>query len=184
MKTKIYWIAKTAVFIALLIALQAVTKPAGQFVTGSVVNLILISSTVLGGVLSGASVAIISPFIAYFFGIGPVLFPVVPFIAVGNLVLVLVWWLICRIKMKPVLLNYIIATVVASPVKFILLYLLISNVAVRFIENQKQANIIAMFSYPQLITAAIGGAVACIILPLLAKTIADMEKRAGVRKTA
>ena len=35
MKNKTYWIAETAVMIALLVALQWATKPLGQFVTGS-----------------------------------------------------------------------------------------------------------------------------------------------------
>lgn len=41
MNKKTLWITETAVMIALLVALQWATKPLGQFVTGSCVNLVL-----------------------------------------------------------------------------------------------------------------------------------------------
>ena len=87
MKNKTYWIAETAVMIALLVALQWATKPLGQFVTGSCVNLVLGVSTLVGGVWCGAVVAIASPFCAFLVGVGPAKLLIVPFIAVGNVVL-------------------------------------------------------------------------------------------------
>ena len=89
MKNKTFWIAETAVMIALLVALQWVTKPLGQFVTGSCVNLVLGVSTLVGGVWCGAVVALASPFCAFLVGVGPAKLLIVPFIAVGNVVLVL-----------------------------------------------------------------------------------------------
>ena len=44
MKNKTFWIAETAVMIALLVALQWATKALGQFVTGSCVNLCCLRS--------------------------------------------------------------------------------------------------------------------------------------------
>ena len=41
MNKKIRWITETAIMLALLVTLQALTKPAGQFVTGSCVNVVL-----------------------------------------------------------------------------------------------------------------------------------------------
>ena len=41
MRKKLLWITETAVMLALLVALQAITKPAGQLVTGSFVNIVL-----------------------------------------------------------------------------------------------------------------------------------------------
>ena len=38
MRKKILWITETAVMLSLLVALQAITKPMGQMVTGSCVN--------------------------------------------------------------------------------------------------------------------------------------------------
>ena len=41
MNKKIRWITETAIMLALLVTLQALTKPLGQLVTGSCVNAIL-----------------------------------------------------------------------------------------------------------------------------------------------
>mgnify|MGYP007098824989 FL=1 len=49
MNKKTLWITETAVMIALLVALQWATKPLGQFVTGSCVNLVLGVSVLVGG---------------------------------------------------------------------------------------------------------------------------------------
>ena len=48
MNTKL--ITRTAMLIALLVAVQYVTKSAGQIVTGSCVNLILAVAALVGGV--------------------------------------------------------------------------------------------------------------------------------------
>ena len=68
MNTKL--ITRTAMLIALLVAVQYVTKSAGQIVTGSCVNLILAVAALVGGVWCGAAVALISPFCAFLLGIG------------------------------------------------------------------------------------------------------------------
>ena len=87
---RVLWITETAVMTALLIILQTATKPAGQYVTGSCVNAVLAVSVLAAGVWSGAVVALLSPFFAFLLGIGPQLLPIVPSIAVGNLVFVLI----------------------------------------------------------------------------------------------
>jgi len=51
MNKKIRWITETAILLALLVTLQAVTKPAGQLVTGSCVNTILAVAVLLGGMM-------------------------------------------------------------------------------------------------------------------------------------
>ena len=59
---KTIWIAQTAVCLALLLAVQFVTKSLGQFVTGSCVNLVLAMAALSGGLWSGVAVAVLSPF--------------------------------------------------------------------------------------------------------------------------
>ena len=54
---KTVWIARTAVCLALLIAIQFLTKSLGQLVTGSCVNLVLAIAALIGGVWSGVTVA-------------------------------------------------------------------------------------------------------------------------------
>ena len=71
MNRKIRWITETAVLLALLVALQAITKPLGQLVTGSCVNAILAIAALVGGMSCGLTVALISPVFAFLFGIAP-----------------------------------------------------------------------------------------------------------------
>ena len=66
----------------------------GQYVTGSLVNLILIASGLMCGLWGGLAVAVLSPICAFFIGIGPAFPQVVPAVALGNAVLVLLWVLI------------------------------------------------------------------------------------------
>jgi hypothetical protein len=53
MKKKTLWLTETAVMLALLITLQALTKPLGQLVTGSCVNAVLAVAVLLIGMSSG-----------------------------------------------------------------------------------------------------------------------------------
>ena len=53
MNKKIRWITETAVLLALLVTLQALTKPMGQLVTGSCVNAILAVAVLVAGLGSG-----------------------------------------------------------------------------------------------------------------------------------
>ena len=54
-------LTETAVMTALLIVLQAVTKPAGQYITGACVNAVLAVSVLAAGLWSGITVALLSP---------------------------------------------------------------------------------------------------------------------------
>lgn len=172
MKKKTLWIAETAVMIALLVALQGLTKPAGQFVTGSCVNLILGVSTLVGGLWCGLTVALLSPFFAFLLGIGPALIQIVPAIAVGNIVLVLVLWLICRKVKKLSPLSYG-GAVAASVCKFAVLYALVVLLLLPLLglPEKQVAMMSAMFSWPQLVTALIGSFLAVTISPAIRKAL-------------
>ena len=168
-RDRIYWITRTAILIALLIVMQAVTAPMSMFVTGSIVNLLLIISVMTCGLASGLSVAVVSPVLAKLFGIGP-LWSLIPFITLGNISLILVWHFIGNHKAKNAILPYSIALVSAAVAKFAVLYIGIVLIAVPMILGlpEPQAGVISnMFSIPQLITASIGGAVATVVLPIL-----------------
>ncbi|HBP37152.1 MAG TPA: ECF transporter S component [Clostridiales bacterium] len=171
---KTLWITRTGVMIALLIVMQAATAPLGStLITGSIVNLLLIVAVMIGGLTSGLSVAILSPVIAKLLGIGP-LWELIPFIAVGNMVLVLLWHIIGNRNLKNKLAAPVIALVTAAVAKFLVLYFGIVVIAIPLLLNlpEKQALVISsLFSYPQLITATIGGVLALTILPVLKKAL-------------
>lgn len=112
--------------------------------------------------------AVLSPFCAKLFGIGPQLIQIVPAIAVGNLAFVLVLHFVCRKQ-------HIVGMICGALAKFATLYLLVVQFIVPMLaENlkpQQIATFSAMFSYPQLITAFIGGSITLAILPVLKKVL-------------
>lgn len=173
-KKKILWITQTAICISLLIVMQAVTAPLGTpFITGTIVNLLLIVSVMICGPASGFTVAVISPIVAKMIGIGP-FWTLIPFIAAGNAVLVVLWHIIGNKNTKHKYFAYVIALVAAAISKFLVLYIGIVQIAIPLFLDlpEKQASVISqMFSIPQLITASAGGAIAVIILPSLIKAI-------------
>ena len=164
MKQKTLQITRTAALLALLTVLQAVTKPAGQLVTGSCVNAV---TALACGVWPGVAIALISPFAAFLLGIGPQLIAVVPAIAVGNLVYVL---LLCRIARESApLARRVLALLAASAAKFLALYLIVVQLLCRVLplKDAQLSLFSTMFSWPQLVTALIGGALALVIVPLI-----------------
>jgi len=175
MKNKAEWVTKTAIMIALLVALQFITKGLGQFVTGSCVNFILALTALLFGISNAITVALLSPIFAFIFGIGPGLIFIVPGIMASNLTLVVVLWLITKklnIKIHNVL-KSIIAIVIAVIVKFATQYLVIGIIILPILAlGEKQAAAIsALFSWPQLVTASIGCTLATLITPRLKRAL-------------
>lgn len=171
MNRKALWITQTALLLALLITVQIVTAGFGTtLITGSLVNLILIVSVTVAGLSSGLAVALLSPIFAYFVGIGPAFWQIVFCVALGNALFVLCWWIIAGKVREKKISYYVTATISAALIKFIFLYFVIVKFLVPIILQipEPKAKIVsAAFSYPQLITALIGGVLATIILPVL-----------------
>ena len=169
MKKRILGITETAVMLALLIVLQWATKPLGQIVTGSCVNAVLAAAVLLGGLWCGVTVALVSPFCAFLLGIGPQLIPIVPAIALGNAVLVLVLHFVYGKNIW----RRVWAWLSAALGKFGVLYLVVVQLLCRVLPlKQPQIDTFtAMFSAPQLVTALIGGGVVLLILPALKKAL-------------
>ena len=163
------WITRTAIFIALLITLQHVTRPMGQFVVGSVVNLLLAVSVMTSGMLSGLTVAAVSPVMAAVLGIAPN-WIIVPFIAAGNMAYVALWHFIGNLGGGSKIFAHAAALIMAAVAKFLILYIGVARIAIPLIiapPEQQALNMARMFSYPQLITALIGGVLAvCVFTPL------------------
>ena len=179
MKKKIWWITETAVMLALLVTLQTLTKPMGQLVTGSFVNAVLAVTVLVAGLYSGVTVALISPVLAYLLGIAPQILTV-PAIMVGNTAYVVLLYFIAGTDSKKVL-RRAAAWIIAATVKFATLYaIVVWLICGVFAERLMDAGTLkapmlnmlpATFSWPQLITAMIGGAVALIIAPLIRKAL-------------
>ena len=185
MNKKVLWITETAIMLAVLVTLQALTKPAGQLVTGSCVNTVLAVSALVGGLWCGLTVALISPVLAFLLGIAPQILTV-PAIMVGNAVFVAALYFLADRKGSN-LIKQGIAWLVAAAAKFAALYLIVVQLICGVMSESLLASgtlkepmlkaLPATFSYPQLITALIGGAIALVIVPVLTKALHKTAKK-------
>lgn len=163
------FLTETAVMTALLIVLQAVTKPAGQYVTGACVNAVLAVTVLAAGMWSGVTTALLSPVFAFLLGIGPQVPQVVPAIMAGNLIFVALLGLLARGPLW----RRAAALALAAGAKFGSLYLLVVKLlcGVLPLKEQQAALFTVMFSYPQLVTALAGGAIALVVAPLVSRAV-------------
>ena len=189
MNKKVRWITQTAVLLALLICLQWVgslipEQMTKQMVTGSLVNCVLAVTVLMVGLSSGLTVAVISPVCAFLLGIAPNFVTVLP-IMIGNSCFVVILHLLLGKSMKP-LWKQPVALIAAAVAKFLVLYLLvvelICGVAAGSLLGQKIGSVVVlappmlkmlptMFTWPQLFTALIGGALALLVVPTLRKAL-------------
>jgi hypothetical protein len=129
MHGKVRQITRTALLLALAVAFQGLKL--GQFFTGPLVNAVLYISAFEVGWPSGVIIGAITPLIALLVGIlKPVLAPAIPFIMLGNALLVLVFW-----KFRNF--NSFIAVIAASTVKFGVLYISTAFLLYCQIHNRK-----------------------------------------------
>ena len=179
MKRSVYWLTKTAVLLALLVTLQAVTKPLGQLVTGSCVNALLAVACMFGGLSCGITVAVTSPVLAFLLGIAPQVLTV-PAIMVGNVLYVVVLYLLAGRGNQP-LWQKALALVSASVVKFCALYGIVAGLVCGLLSESLLASgalkapmlkvLPVTFGVAQLFTALIGGGVAMLIVPILRRAL-------------
>lgn len=188
MKSKIRTMTYTAMLLALLICLQwlgaQIVEPTlKQLITGSFVNCVLAVAALTVGLPGAIFIAIVSPVMAFMLQIAPNFITVVP-IMVANTCFVVLIRLVAGtgslLWRKPA------AVVAAAAVKFGVLYLLVVKLVCQVLAPDLMGKKIgdtvvlappmlqmlpAMFSWMQLITALVGGALAMLIVPVLKKTL-------------
>ena len=199
MQERARWIAQTGIFLALLVVAQIATRPFGnQILTGSLNNMLFILAVMLLGLSSATVLAVVSPVLGTVMGVGP-LWPFIPVIIAGNIALIVLWHFIrakgngcVRAKQKGAIHDHkwkvhehkgtvraihhrcITALIVAAIVKFLILYFGIVRFIVPLVLGleEPQASVVsAAFSWPQIITASIGGVLALLLSPALSKTL-------------
>ena len=186
---KSYWIASTALLIALIVVAQllsyvittAVVIPTpvgpvrlGQLITGSLVNLVLIVGAGYIGFSAAGTAALVSPVLAALFGIIPGGLPqLIPVIMGGNLLIVLITWF-CFEQAKGLfpagaVTLRIIGVIVGAAVKTAFLWLLTARLVAPLLHlpAQKAGLVSGLMLWPQAVTAITGGILALIILPIL-----------------
>lgn len=152
-RRNILFITRTAILMALTLVIQMMGMP--QYATGPLVNTMLYVAAVFVGIWGGVAIGLVTPVIAFWRGIlPPPLGPMIPFIALGNAVLVIVYGLVEKRS------KYI-AVIAASVIK----YLVLAG-AVGFVVSVPP-KIAQMMQVPQLITALAGGAIAILLSEIL-----------------
>lgn len=188
-KRKILGITETAAMLALLVCLQWVGSQipdptTKQLVSGSLVNCVLAVTALMVGLSGGLALAVLSPVFAFLLGIAPNFITVGP-IMVGNSLYVLLLWAFLGKGLKP-LWKQPVALATAAVAKFAVLYVLVvqvvCGVASGALLGKKLGEIVvlappmlqmlpAMFSWTQLVTALVGGALAIGLANVLKKAL-------------
>ncbi|MFA5747040.1 MAG: iron hydrogenase [Candidatus Paceibacterota bacterium] len=151
-------IAQYALFLSLALAIPLFHS---QYVTGPLVNAVLFLAAALSGSIGVFFIAMVPSVIALSAGLLPiVLAPAVPFIMLGNAILVAVFIMLGKK-------NFWLAMISASFAKFIFLFGSSQIVVGLIAKKQAAAAAASMLNYPQLITALAGGAIAWAVLKKL-----------------
>jgi hypothetical protein len=129
-----------------------------QVITGPLVNAMLFIATVVLGAKNAILAGLIPSLIALSSGLLPaVLAPMVPFIMVGNSILILVF---SNLREK----NYWMSAILASFLKFLFLFLSSSIVINLLLKKEIATTVALMMSWPQLFTAIAGSLIAYFFL--------------------
>jgi len=144
-------------FIVLLLIVCLAPLANNQFITGTIVNASLLMAVIMLGMRGAMLLSVLPSLVSLLFGLLPIVMaPMVPFIIIGNISLVYIFDLLRKR-------NFFLGLIPAALVKFSFLFL-ISNFLISFFIKQSVAQKIAiMMSWPQLITALMGGIVAYIL---------------------
>jgi hypothetical protein len=161
---KVEALKKTAIFSILLgiaIIMPAIVHQ--QMITGPIVNATLFLATFLLAPEIAIFVGLLPSIIALSSGLLPApLAPMVPFIMISNSILILVFY---YFKKK----NFWIAIFIASILKFLFLYSTSFLVIDLLLKKELAKQVSLMMSWPQLLTALVGGTIAYILLKVLKK---------------
>lgn len=168
MNNKLNKLIKSALFLAIAIVFQALGKSfpqLSQFVTGSIINAILLITICVCDKWWALCVGTLTPVLAALTGqLAPPLVPFVPFIMLGNALFILIFALLINNKTY----SKYIAILPAAFTKFIFLFLSVTYI-VQLFNIKLPKKVAAAMGIPQLITALIGGIFACLIIEALKK---------------
>lgn len=177
MNMNIRFITRTAILLALTIVFQSMGRfltpflgSYNSFVVGPLVNASLLVSTALVGIGAGAVIAIASPFGAILTG-AAIPLPFAPFIAIGNFIIVFFFYILMNR-------SQIIGLVTGAFLKFAFLWgsvLLMIPVLTAGQPEKKatamKASLLFSFSWPQLVTALVGGILAILVIKAIRRTV-------------
>ena len=176
MNNRTKFITRTALLLAVAIAFQLLGRvlgPYNNFIVGPVVNAVLIISTAIAGFWSGVAIAVIAPLVSAFTNkaaIAPLVLAFSPFIIIGNIIIAAAFAILKK-KSK------IAAIAIGAVVKFAFLFAAISIfTSIVKMKPQIAATLTNLFSWPQLVTALIGGVIALVVLAAVGKSLEHEDR--------
>ncbi|MDD4271774.1 MAG: hypothetical protein PHF50_03140 [Patescibacteria group bacterium] len=138
-----------------------------QWISGPIINAILILILFLVGIRSALVVALVPSLVALAGGLLPaILAPAVPFIMISNAIFILS---LDRIYdwSKNMNRGYWLGVLIGAFLKFVFLYVSVSWITKLLIKQELAVKVAQMMSWPQFATAVMGGMIAWIILKWL-----------------
>lgn len=172
MKMRTRTITVTAIMVALCVVVQLFKNPGTIPITGGLINLILIVDTLYCGLASGIILSAVAPITSFIITQSPIIAAVpmiLPFIMIGNIVIVLFAW---AVRCKKLELNLLpISLVVGSFAKWGVMTLsIVKWVLPTFGSNlaPKVYNMATVtYSTTQLYAALAGTTLTCVIWPIV-----------------
>jgi len=129
-----------------------------QWITGPIINATLLIATVLIGPMEAMMLGLMPSTVALATGLLPLpLAPMVPFIMIGNSLLIAVFHYIRKS-------SFWAGVGIAAFIKFAFLHFSVTLVMARLLDSGFTAKLATMMSWPQLLTALIGGVIAYPVL--------------------
>lgn len=133
-----------------------------QLFTGPIVNAIFYIAVVLLGVNRALFIALIPSVVAISVGLLPfVIYPIVPFIIIGNIIQILIFNIFKK--------KFWLGVVLSALAKFIFIFGAGNIIFNLILKSNLSPAITLIFSWPQLLTALAGGAIAYLFLKMIKK---------------
>lgn len=133
-----------------------------QLLTGPIVNAIFFISVVLFGVNKAIFIALIPSIVSLSVGLLPLLiFPIVPFIIIGNIIQIFVFNIFKK--------KFWVGVVLASVLKSLFIFTSGTVIFNLILKKDLAPAISLIFSWPQLLAALTGGIIAYLFLKLIKK---------------
>ncbi len=170
MRSRTLFLTRLVLLTAITLSFEMIGLP--QPLTGPLVNLMLILTTLVTNAYGGMTLGAVTPLIALMRGqLPPVLAPFVPFIIAGNVLFVLIFSIIRRRSTPAAVPGFLswTAVILGACGKFAWLFLSARFLLQLIVSRTLPEHIIGMMAFPQLITALIGGGLALIFYTQLVR---------------
>ncbi len=170
MRRKTLLLTRLVLLIAITLIIEMVALP--QLLTGPLVNFMLVLTALITGMTGGIALGCITPLIALMRGQLPaVLAPFVPFILVGNGLYILLFTAFCNRRCGLPLRSWRawLGLLLGSAAKFAWLFSAARLLMPLLLAKSLPEKVIAVMTFPQLVTALTGGTAALLFHALLVR---------------